>query len=203
MAEFRHYRVLNDEVLPVMDSSSIPSSSSQSSGNFIRQFLQNLQIKVLYLDQETIVFDLIGVDTSIANALRRILLAEVPTMAIETIYIQDNTSIVQDEVLSHRLGLVPIYADPNEFEDFFPDSDPTDLNTIVFKLDVTCTNDPAKTVLNDSGLLTQTVYSGDFEWQPQGDQAEKFIGNLLLPSLASHSRPPQTPFGQCTKTSLW
>eukprot|EP00604_Paraphysomonas_vestita_P001650 CAMPEP_0174822714 /NCGR_PEP_ID=MMETSP1107-20130205/17889_1 /TAXON_ID=36770 /ORGANISM="Paraphysomonas vestita, Strain GFlagA" /LENGTH=268 /DNA_ID=CAMNT_0016042471 /DNA_START=167 /DNA_END=973 /DNA_ORIENTATION=- len=95
-------------------------------------------------------------------------------MAIETIYIQDNTSIIQDEVLSHRLGLVPILADPEQFEDFVKDSEPTDLNTIVFKLDVTCTNDPAKTVMNDSGLLTQTVYSGDFEWQPQGDQAEKF-----------------------------
>lgn len=56
-----------------------------------------------------------GVDASIANAFRRILLAEVPTMAIETVYIFNNTSVIQDEVLAHRLGLIPIKADPGKF----------------------------------------------------------------------------------------
>jgi DNA-directed RNA polymerase I and III subunit RPAC1 len=55
------------------------------------------------------------VDASLANALRRILIAEVPTMAIEQVYIQDNSSIIQDEVLAHRLGLIPIKADPRAF----------------------------------------------------------------------------------------
>ena len=55
---------------------------------------------------------------SIANAVRRILLAEVPTIAMESIYINSNTSIIQDEVLSHRIGLVPIKADPNLFDDY-------------------------------------------------------------------------------------
>lgn len=37
-------------------------------------------------------------------------------MAIERVYIANNTSVVQDEVLSHRLGLIPINADPRLFE---------------------------------------------------------------------------------------
>lgn len=37
-------------------------------------------------------------------------------MAIERVYIANNTSVVQDEVLSHRLGLIPIRADPRLFE---------------------------------------------------------------------------------------
>lgn len=37
-------------------------------------------------------------------------------MAIEKVFIYNNTSIVQDEVLAHRLGLVPIKADPRLFE---------------------------------------------------------------------------------------
>ena len=37
-------------------------------------------------------------------------------MAIEKVFIYDNTSIVQDEVLAHRLGLIPIKADPDEFD---------------------------------------------------------------------------------------
>ena len=60
-------------------------------------------------------FDLVGVDASIANAFRRILIAEVPTMAIETVFVFNNTSVIQDEVLAHRLGLIPIKADPERF----------------------------------------------------------------------------------------
>ncbi|KAK7333337.1 hypothetical protein VNO80_30105 [Phaseolus coccineus] len=42
---------------------------------------------------------------------------EVPTMAIiYRVYIANNTSVIPDEVLSHRLGLVPIRADPRLFE---------------------------------------------------------------------------------------
>lgn len=56
-------------------------------------------------------FDLIHIDASVANAFRRIMMAEVPTFAIETVYMLENTSVIQDEVLSHRLGLVPIQAE--------------------------------------------------------------------------------------------
>ncbi len=62
------------------------------------------------------VFDLIGVDAPIANALRRIMMAEVPTMAIEKVFVMKNTSIIQDEVLSHRLGLIPLRADATQFD---------------------------------------------------------------------------------------
>lgn len=37
-------------------------------------------------------------------------------MAIEKVFIYNNTSIIQDEILAHRLGLVPIKADPRLFE---------------------------------------------------------------------------------------
>ena len=84
---------------------------------------------------------MIGIDAAIANAFRRILIAEVPTMAIEKVYIYNNTSIIQDEVLSHRLGLIPLKADPRKFvpltnEDF------TTENTFVFSLQVTCERNP-------------------------------------------------------------
>lgn len=37
-------------------------------------------------------------------------------MAIEKVLMANNTSIVQDEVLAHRLGLIPISVDPRHFE---------------------------------------------------------------------------------------
>lgn len=39
--------------------------------------LKNMRMQILSLNEEMVVFDLVGVDASIANALRRVLLAEV------------------------------------------------------------------------------------------------------------------------------
>ncbi len=37
-------------------------------------------------------------------------------MAISKVFIHNNTSVIQDEVLCHRLGLLPIKVDPRKFE---------------------------------------------------------------------------------------
>lgn len=37
-------------------------------------------------------------------------------MAIDKVMIRNNTSVIQDEVLAHRLGLIPIRADPRLYE---------------------------------------------------------------------------------------
>lgn len=96
-------------------------------------------MKVLDRPSENeLVFEMVGIDASFANALRRILLADVPTIAIEHVYMWNNTSIVHDEVLAHRLGLVPINVDARLFDEMEPGEDPTDRNTLVFRLAVTC-----------------------------------------------------------------
>ena len=117
---------------------------SESSYSFVELSKRQVKVKIQRLTDDEITFDLTGVDAAIANALRRILLAEVPTMAIEHVYIWNNSSIIQDEVLAHRLGLVPLNVDPREFQAFSDneEAEATDENTIVFKLDVTCTYDP-------------------------------------------------------------
>jgi DNA-directed RNA polymerases I and III subunit RPAC1 len=96
-----------------------------------------------------LVFEMIHVDVSFVNALRRLLLAEVPTVAIETVYMWKNSSLLHDEVLSHRLGLIPIMADARRLDEV-TDSEAeegggaTDRNTIVFRLAVSCTAEDAK-----------------------------------------------------------
>lgn len=59
---------------------------------------------------ETLHFQIDEVDNSFANGLRRVLLAEVPTLAIESVTIVHNTSVLPDEMIAHRLGLVPLYS---------------------------------------------------------------------------------------------
>ncbi|KAF8700152.1 hypothetical protein HU200_034522 [Digitaria exilis] len=104
----------------------------------VDKFCKNFKIDIKRLTEDDMEFDMIGVDASIANAFRRILIAEVPTMAIEKIFMADNTSVIADEVLSHRLGLIPLDADPRLFYYISENDVPNERNTIVYKLHVSC-----------------------------------------------------------------
>jgi DNA-directed RNA polymerase I and III subunit RPAC1 len=64
----------------------------------------------------------------------------VATVAIEKVWIAHNTSIIQDEVLAHRIGLIPLKVDPSKFE-FVANDEETDADTIVFHLDYTCNSE--------------------------------------------------------------
>lgn len=52
-----------------------------------------------------------------ANALRRFCLNGVPVFAIDTVDIIENSSVLPDEGLAHRLGLVPIKTDLSRFNE--------------------------------------------------------------------------------------
>ena len=53
-------------------------------------------------------FEVKKTDASMANALRRVIIAEVVTMAIDLVTFEENTSCIDDEIIAHRLGLIPI-----------------------------------------------------------------------------------------------
>jgi DNA-directed RNA polymerase II subunit RPB3 len=66
------------------------------------------KIEILEKTEDMIKFLLSDTDVSVANALRRIMIAEVPTLAIDEVEVTDNSTVLWDEFLAHRIGLVPI-----------------------------------------------------------------------------------------------
>ena len=65
-------------------------------------------IKILELKKDLAIFELTETDVSMANSLRRIMIAEVPTLCIDKVEFEDNNSALQDEFIAHRLGLIPL-----------------------------------------------------------------------------------------------
>ena len=131
--------------------------------------LTNIEIKSK--TKEELVFDITGVDPTLVNTLRRIMIAEIPTMAIETVIINQNTSIIPDEVLAHRLGLIPILADADDFEEKKENEDFNEKNCIKFTLNVKCEK-------NKNGIINnEQIFSRDLNLEFLGDQKNKFYDN--------------------------
>ncbi|KAI1843326.1 hypothetical protein JX265_007800 [Neoarthrinium moseri] len=173
-------------------------------------FAQNLKIEFHQNDDYEAQFSLIGVDASIANAFRRILIAEIPTLAVETVFIQNNTSVVQDEVLSHRLGLIPFTGGKEGIRDWMKwwhkpvegadqYSTTYDHNTVQLKLQVECTHnkDAAPDEKDPTKLYHNAhVYAKDIVYEPAGAQEQYFSGdNIIRPTnpdiLIAKMRPGQ------------
>ncbi len=71
-----------------------------------------MKVTVLKKDKEKMRFVMEGTSIAMANSLRRVMATEVPVMAIETVDIIQNTSVLFDEVLASRLGMLPLSYDP-------------------------------------------------------------------------------------------
>lgn len=102
-----------------------------------------------------------------ANALRRIMIAEVPTLCIDIVEFEENSTVLADEFIAHRLGLIPLrsgrkmdrwqYNHACDCEDF------CDACSVRFSLDCSFNSLAEKRGVNPNDVLVLTVTSQDLK----------------------------------------
>lgn len=114
-----------------------------------------MKFEIIEQKGNTLRFKLSDSSPAFANALRR-LLYEVPTLAIDEVIVIENSSLLYDEILAHRLGQVPLVTPPDTF-----------IERHLCSCDGHgCTNCEVSLTLDKEGTTLggiETVYSGDLE----------------------------------------
>jgi len=72
-------------------------------------------IKILERDNNHIVIEFNDIPRQYVNALRRLSISQVSTFAIDDVVILENSSVMHDEAIAHRLGLIPLRTDLERF----------------------------------------------------------------------------------------
>lgn len=99
----------------------------------------DFEVTFIERDDRSARFVVRNVTPAFANGIRRAMIADVPTLAVDTVRMIENTSVLFDEQIAHRLGMVPLTTPAGEFEEG---------DTVTLALDV---DGP------------DTAYSGDIE----------------------------------------
>lgn len=144
------------------------------SGLTLDEFVDRMDFFLVRRNGSTVEFDLKGCHPSLANALRRILISQVPSMAIHHVSIYENNTAFPDEYLAHRLGLIPIIADADDFVAL--DDEDAYNNVLGFSLHQTN---------NTEGIIQVT--SNDIEFCPiegQEDLSVSLKPDVLICKLA-------------------
>lgn len=158
---------------------------SLSGGKSLSDVFSQLQLKIISESNEELEVDIKGIDAPLANAIRRIMISEVATMAIEDVDLYQNTSVIPDEVLAHRLGLIPIKADPKLFKYKAADENYSSENSILFKLHAKCIRLP------DGTATGERVYSNSLVWVPLAGQENMTISPVHPDILIARLGPGQ------------
>jgi DNA-directed RNA polymerase subunit D len=112
-----------------------------------------VEVEVLEKDDTNIRLLIRETDTAYMNALRRIIISEVPCMAIDEVVMIENSSVLQDEMIAHRLGLIPLKTDLDSYN--LPEECPC-------KSDFGCNLCRVQLALDvEAEKETRTVYSGE------------------------------------------
>lgn len=74
-----------------------------------------MKIKILEKSDTEMKFLLEDSNSQFANALRRIMMSEIPILAIDSVDFSINESVLYSEIIAHRLGLISLVFNPKDF----------------------------------------------------------------------------------------
>ncbi|KAJ8570072.1 hypothetical protein K7X08_006649 [Anisodus acutangulus] len=148
------------------------------------------RIKIREVKEDFMKFELRDTDASIANALRRIMIAEVPTIAIDLVEIEVNSTVLNDEFISHRLGLVPLTSERAMSMRFSRDCDACDGDgqceycSVEFYLRVKCLTDQTLDVTSKDLLSSDhTVVPVDYSDVSSGFDSNSTNKGIIIVKL--------------------
>ncbi len=133
-----------------------------------------LEISALELKPFKARFIIRGASVALVNALRRIMISEVPCMAIDEVAIIENSSVLYDEILAHRLAMIPLTTPEDKY---VPPSQCSCGGR-------GCSNCQARLYLDVKwdGEGVRTVYSGDLK--PEDPEVAPVYDNIPIVKLA-------------------
>jgi DNA-directed RNA polymerase subunit D len=76
---------------------------------------EEFEVEFIDRDERSARFLVRGVSPAFANGIRRAMVADVPTLSIDTIRFIENSSVMFDEQIALRLGLIPL-STPDDYE---------------------------------------------------------------------------------------
>lgn len=138
--------------------------------------VDGIQVKIREADDTAIDFVLKNVDLAFANSLRRVMLAEIPTMAIDLVEVEKNTSVLADEFICHRLGLIPLNSRGCEDVVYTRDCDCEQYCencSVLLTLNARCTGDEV-----------MAVYARDL--QVSATRANEWVGTPVIKDSNGH-----------------
>ncbi|XAR59427.1 DNA-directed RNA polymerase [Bertholletia excelsa] len=122
-----------------------------------------------------------------ANALCRVMISEVPTIAIDLVEIDINSSVLNDEFIAHRLGLIPLSSDRAMAMRFSQDCDACDGDgqcefcSVEFHLRARCLNDKTLDVTSKDLISSDhTVVPVDFSDSGSGYDSPEQRGITIV-----------------------
>jgi DNA-directed RNA polymerase subunit D len=132
-----------------------------------------VEVKLIEMSDAKVRVALKGIHRSYANAIRRFAVSEVPAMAIDEVVIIDNSSVLYDELVAHRLGLIPIKTDLSRY--VLPEE-------CDCKSALGCPKCRILFVLDIEADRPRTVYSGDLASEDKA--VRPFSDNIPIAELA-------------------
>ncbi len=77
--------------------------------------MNSFSLDIIEKTEQKIIVKFKNVPRQYVNSIRRISISEVPTCAIDDVVMLENSSVMHDEAIAHRLGLIPLRTEVNKF----------------------------------------------------------------------------------------